>query len=250
MKNIRLNVVSLVLIAALGLILALSLLGHIGASPEQGPPGPPGEQGPAGPAGPAGEQGPQGEQGPPGPAGDPGPPGPAGPTGPAGGTACQCPPLPGRTLAEEVGIRVEDLPPGWYLSEINTGDCIVPYSIEQDGWAWMRFRDAKFSGDSRRRVSSDLMLRWDEEAVIHYFSPPEGSVAINITGADEAYIAVLYDGDCAYGAHLRFRKGLHDVRISSSNQDLRDLCVQEGEEVDTEIAFVIDLGNKVASRIP
>lgn len=258
MKNARWNLVSLVLIVALGSVLALSLLGHIGASPGQGPPGPPGEQGPAGLAGPAGEQGPKGERGPPGPAGDPGSPGPAGPTGPAGGTTvecpcadCHCPEFPGRAVAEQIALRVEDLPAGWHLHEINTADCITPYFIQYEVWVTTSFQDSRpWEAVSRRRVTAHITLRWDLEAAIYYFRLLDDSVAINITGADEARIAVNYDGDCAAGAHLLFRHGLYEVEIRSRNEDLRDLCISEGAQVDAEIAFVIDLGTKVASRIP
>lgn len=121
------------------------------------------------------------------------------------------------------------------------------------------FDDEKPWNEQRRWVYSTIYLRWEEQAVTHYFYVEEGSVPINITGTDEAYMKVAFDQvqepgepsvNCAYGASIAFRKGLYHVTIRSHNMDLRDLCIEEGEEVDAELAFVIDLAAKVASRIP
>lgn len=262
MKNVRWNVVSLVLIAALGSVLALSLLGHIGASPGQGPPGAPGEQGPAGPPGPAGAQGPQGEQGSAGPAGAQGLRGPAGPTGPAGGTIVEYRwgKSPGEVLAEEIGTRPEDLPPDWHLWVIQPHCYHQPFDIEHETAVYLRLRDGKPWDDPVRWVDNVLILRWEEQAVSHYFTPGPDWVSINLAGTDSAVIRVKIEGfdplpdwptiQVAVGGELQFVKGLYHVYVASWNRDLQYLVVEEGPEVDAELAFVIDLAEKLASRIP
>jgi len=164
---------------------------------------------------------------------------------------------PGELLAENISIRVEDLPSGWYLWYVQTGPtCEYPFSINNEAFVEMTFWDKKPWNAPRRRVSNNVYLRWEEQAVTYYFFVPEDMVAINMTGVDEAYIKVESTQvgeppvNCTYGVSLRFRKGLYEVHIGSYDMDLEDLCIKEGEEVDAEVAFVTDLATKVASRIP
>jgi hypothetical protein len=164
---------------------------------------------------------------------------------------------PGALLAEDVAIRLEELPSGWVLSLMH-GDpyCGCPFNIVEKASVELMFEDEKPWNKPRRSVFTKTSLRWEQQAVIYYFVAPEDSVAINITGADEAYIKVLFTEvgepslNCTYGVSMKFRKGLYDVYITSQNMDLQDLCIEEGEEVDAEVAFVTDLATKVASRIP
>ena len=163
---------------------------------------------------------------------------------------------PGGLLAKDIAIRIEDLPSGWCLYEIQSRpDCRCPFNIYAEASVELSFWDEKPWDAPRRKVYSTTYLRWEQQAIIYYFVVPENSVAINITGADEAYIKVLFTEvgepslNCTYGVSLKFRKGLYDVYITSQNMDLQDLCIEEGGEVDAEVAFVTDLAAKVASRI-
>ncbi len=167
---------------------------------------------------------------------------------------------PAGILAEDVATRVEDLPADWYLWDARGGpSCLWGYSIQQEAFVQLEFKDQKPWDDPRRRVNNNVYLYWEEEAVSYYFSVPEGSVAVDISGVDEAYTSVKVEEvlgpgelafNCTVGAELRFRKDLYEVVISSYNWDLKDLCIEEGEEIDAEVAFVTDLATKVASRIP
>jgi hypothetical protein len=164
---------------------------------------------------------------------------------------------PAWLLLGNITTRLEDLPPGWYLYLVQGGpSCWCPFNIDYEACVDLQFKDQKPWNNPRRYVMASVYLRREEEAVMYYFIVPDGSVAINITGADEAYIKVSSTQigepplNCTYGAYVTFRKGLYQVSIGSSNEDLRDLCIDEGEEVDAEVAFVIDLATKVASRIP
>jgi len=170
---------------------------------------------------------------------------------------CKC---PGELLAKNIATRIEDLPAGWCLSEVrNEITCELPFRINGQAAVVLYFSDQKPWNNPRRLVSNSVRLHWEEQAVMYYFHTWEGLVAINLTGADEAYIGLQSQEvqqpegpslNCTCGVELLFRKGLYEVYIRSSNQDLKDLCIEEGEEVDAEVAFVTDLATKVASRIP
>lgn len=170
---------------------------------------------------------------------------------------CKC---PGELLAKNIATRLEDLPSCWCLLEArNEISCELPFRIQGQAAVVLYFADQKPWSNPRRSVSSSVRLHWEEQAVMYYFHAWEGLVAINMTGVDEAYIQVRFEEvqepgqtavNCTYGAGLLFRKGLYQVYIGSSNQDLKDLCIEEGEEVDAKVAFVTDLATKVASRIP
>ncbi len=244
MKELRWNLLSVILVVLLISVIALSALGYIGPRGEQGPPG---EQGAAGEQGRPGEQGAAGEQGPPG---DEGPP------GPAGGTIVEYrwAKSPGEVLAEDIGTRVEDLPPGWHLWEVHV-DVETPFHIAYQARVEISFKDSKpWTDPSRRWVRNELTLHWEEAAVIHYFEErlgwAEGWVETEIPRADEAFLRVSFVEDDARGGVVMFRRGLYLVIVSSHNQDLWDLGIPAGEEVDAELAFVTDLATKVASRIP
>lgn len=93
----RVNLVGVVVCAALTCAACSGPPGSTGPEgppgPEgpQGPPGPQGIPGPTGPEGPVGVMGPQGPQGPEGPGGPPGAVGPTGPEGPPGPAGAQGP---------------------------------------------------------------------------------------------------------------------------------------------------------------
>lgn len=167
---------------------------------------------------------------------------------------------PGWALAEDIAVRLEDLPPGWHLLSAQGGpSCQDLRRAQEEAWVTLYFADEKPWNGYRRSVDSRVTLHWEEQAVQYYFWVPEDSVAMNLTGADEAYIRLISQEiqqpegsslNCTSGAAIYFRKGLYDARVSSHNQDLRDLCIEEGEEVDAELAFVTDLATEVASRIP
>ena len=167
---------------------------------------------------------------------------------------------PAGVLADDIATRTEDLPAGWVLWDARGGPSYLwGYSIQQDAFVQLEFRDGKPWNDPRRQASNNVYLYSEEAAISYYFRVPAGSIAADMNGVDEAYIRVKFEevlgpGDlasnCTVGAELGFRKGLYEVRVSSYNWDLRDLCIEEGEEVDAELAFVTDLATKVASRIP
>jgi hypothetical protein len=164
---------------------------------------------------------------------------------------------PAGILADNMAVRVEDLPLGWNLSYVQAEpNCGFPFRLFAKAVLEMRFEDQKPWNDPRRSLYNMICLRWEEEAVACYFDVPDDWQAVNITWADEAYLSPLYTqaGDpaanCTCGAALKFRKGLYEVTLSSWNWDLVDLCIEEGPEVDAEVAFVTDLATKVASRIP
>ena len=164
---------------------------------------------------------------------------------------------PGKILADNIATRLDDLPSGWYLQFMQSLPSLQDlFSLGRgEAWVTVTFADGKPWTDRRRSVTSFATLHWEEEAVMYYFHAPDGWDAINITGVDEAYITMRLTQvgepavNCTSGVNLKFRKGLYEVDVQSYNQDLEDLCIQEGEEVDAEIGFVIDLATKVASRI-
>jgi len=145
---------------------------------------------------------------------------------------------------------VDDLPPGWHLlhaEDLSSGGGYL-FTHEAQAAVLLSFRDGKPWDDLRRRVTNMVFLRW--EAPEYYFSLPEGMVAIDLAGVDEAYIKVDFTDACAHGVQLRLRKGLYEVILTSYNKDLQDMCIAAGPAVDAELAFVTDLATKIVSRIP
>jgi len=176
---------------------------------------------------------------------------------PDNGSDCECYSCLGQSLASNFSLRLEDLPPGWLLYNMQTGPtCEYPFRIQDEAWASLSFWDDKPWNDPKRRVSNELYLRWDEIGASYYFqqwlSWSTGWEEIEIPRAEAAFVKVVYEGvnSTATGALVLLKSGLYHVSMSSFNRDLMDLGIVEGPEVDAEVAFVTDLANKVASRIP